>query len=210
MIEGIGIRGYRSFGRETQYIGPFGKLNVISGKNNSGKSNLIRFIQELLPQFADQATSGKLSHKLSEMDQHVGEGTVGFAFSLGVKTYDYITKDFLKKRKIAGKEEKAVRGILASNVLGDGSGLSWFNYELGGETQFESEFMSLLVQAQDIDPMMWLNLQEAYSGRRGGEKMFRLKTYSKLSTLWRTLEFRRWISYRPSDKLGLGHRPKRN
>ena len=42
-IDGIGIGGYRSFG-EIQYIGPFKKINIFAGKNNSGKSNILNFL----------------------------------------------------------------------------------------------------------------------------------------------------------------------
>ncbi|MHC9542592.1 MAG: hypothetical protein AB9903_24040 [Vulcanimicrobiota bacterium] len=42
-IDGIGIAGYRSFGKEIQRIGPFSKINIFIGKNNSGKSNILQF-----------------------------------------------------------------------------------------------------------------------------------------------------------------------
>lgn len=45
-IDGIGLSGYRSFGDKVQRIGPFGKINLFIGKNNSGKSNIIKFIHE--------------------------------------------------------------------------------------------------------------------------------------------------------------------
>ena len=45
LIEGFGIGGYRSLG-EMQYIGPFEKINLFAGKNNSGKSNILNFILE--------------------------------------------------------------------------------------------------------------------------------------------------------------------
>ena len=45
-IDGIGLSGYRSFGDEVQRIGPFGKINLFIGKNNSGKSNIISFLKD--------------------------------------------------------------------------------------------------------------------------------------------------------------------
>ena len=45
-IDGIGLSGYRSFGDEVQRIGPFGKINLFIGKNNSGKSNIILFLKQ--------------------------------------------------------------------------------------------------------------------------------------------------------------------
>ena len=45
-ISGFGLSGYRSFGSKTQRFGPFGKINLIIGQNNAGKSNVLRFIHE--------------------------------------------------------------------------------------------------------------------------------------------------------------------
>lgn len=43
-IDGIGLAGYRSFGKDIQRIGPFSKINLFVGQNNSGKSNILRFL----------------------------------------------------------------------------------------------------------------------------------------------------------------------
>jgi len=45
-IYGFGISYFRSFGEEEQVLGPFKKINVIIGRNNSGKSNVLRFIRD--------------------------------------------------------------------------------------------------------------------------------------------------------------------
>lgn len=44
LIPGFSLAGYRSFGTELQRIGPCARVNLIIGQNNSGKSNLLRFI----------------------------------------------------------------------------------------------------------------------------------------------------------------------
>ncbi|QRN82671.1 AAA family ATPase [Chloroflexota bacterium] len=48
-IDGIAISNYRSFGAEPKNIGPFSKINIFIGKNNSGKSNILRFINQYIP-----------------------------------------------------------------------------------------------------------------------------------------------------------------
>lgn len=45
-ICGFGFAGYRSFGPELQRIGPCRKINLIIGQNNSGKSNILRFLHD--------------------------------------------------------------------------------------------------------------------------------------------------------------------
>jgi predicted ATP-dependent endonuclease of OLD family len=46
-IDGIKIINYRSFDEQGVKLDDFGNINVFIGKNNSGKSNIIRFISKL-------------------------------------------------------------------------------------------------------------------------------------------------------------------
>ncbi len=45
MIDGISIAGYRSFGADEVKIGDLSQINVFIGKNNSGKSNVLRAVR---------------------------------------------------------------------------------------------------------------------------------------------------------------------
>ena len=47
MIDGFSISGYRSFGADEVQIGDLAKLNVFIGKNNCGKSNILRFLKRI-------------------------------------------------------------------------------------------------------------------------------------------------------------------
>ena len=47
-LQGLGIGGYRSY-REIQRFGPLARINFLAGPNNSGKSNVLRFLNEWLP-----------------------------------------------------------------------------------------------------------------------------------------------------------------
>jgi predicted ATP-dependent endonuclease of OLD family len=49
IIESISIAGYRSFGNKVQNFDKFSKINLLIGKNNFGKSNVLRFICEVFP-----------------------------------------------------------------------------------------------------------------------------------------------------------------
>jgi energy-coupling factor transporter ATP-binding protein EcfA2 len=46
-IIGFGISQYRSFSDEVQMLGPFKRMNIFIGENNSGKSNVLRFIRKV-------------------------------------------------------------------------------------------------------------------------------------------------------------------
>jgi AAA15 family ATPase/GTPase len=47
-IKNLAIGGYRSFGKDIQYFDNFEKVNLFIGRNNSGKSNILRFINEVV------------------------------------------------------------------------------------------------------------------------------------------------------------------
>lgn len=48
-IRNLAIGGYRSFGPQIQYFEKFSRINLLIGKNNSGKSNVLRFLSEIYP-----------------------------------------------------------------------------------------------------------------------------------------------------------------
>lgn len=47
MLDGFSISGYRSFGSSDVKISDLGRINVFIGKNNCGKSNILRFVNLL-------------------------------------------------------------------------------------------------------------------------------------------------------------------
>jgi hypothetical protein len=48
MLKGFIISRFRNFGDEDQLVHPLAKINIFIGENNSGKSNVIRFIRDVL------------------------------------------------------------------------------------------------------------------------------------------------------------------
>jgi energy-coupling factor transporter ATP-binding protein EcfA2 len=52
MIKDLALAGYRSFGAKPQYFEDFSKINVFIGRNNSGKSNVLRFLTAVYPHLA--------------------------------------------------------------------------------------------------------------------------------------------------------------
>ena len=63
IVHGIRVAGFRSFGAEPQEITGLSRLNIFIGKNNAGKSNLLRLISMLGP-----AVSGALAFNESEFN----------------------------------------------------------------------------------------------------------------------------------------------
>lgn len=54
-LEGFVVGGYRSI-REPQFVGPLKKVTVLAGRNNTGKSNLLRFVERELGKALATAT----------------------------------------------------------------------------------------------------------------------------------------------------------
>lgn len=48
MLHGFYISQFRNFGDEQHLVGPLGKVNIFIGGNNSGKSNILRFVRDIL------------------------------------------------------------------------------------------------------------------------------------------------------------------
>jgi AAA15 family ATPase/GTPase len=46
-LSSLAIAGYRSFGAKPQLFPKFRKLNIFVGQNNSGKSNILRYLSEV-------------------------------------------------------------------------------------------------------------------------------------------------------------------
>ncbi|WP_432329953.1 ATP-dependent nuclease [Mucilaginibacter sp. P25] len=77
MLTNIGVRNYRSFDLEGVFLPKLSKINILVGKNNSGKSNLIRFLRHL-------AANANDIHKLSTpsyVDSYVVGDAMAVSFS---------------------------------------------------------------------------------------------------------------------------------
>lgn len=93
-LKSLAIAGYRSFGKEPQGFCSFGKINLFIGENNCGKSNILKFIHELLPDF----NTPKNAIKLNEFDRNMHKGgpfIVGYALS--AKEFQKYTESLITK-----------------------------------------------------------------------------------------------------------------
>lgn len=81
-LDGIGIGGYRSFG-DFQFIGPLKKINLLIGKNNSGKSNILHFLYQHLRNVKDVVIRDQTFDFPNVLDRHV-DNTKEVSFSLAL------------------------------------------------------------------------------------------------------------------------------
>lgn len=50
-IHGFSISNFRSFGNDPQFVGPLRKFNIVIGENNSGKSNIARYLKRIVSKY---------------------------------------------------------------------------------------------------------------------------------------------------------------
>ena len=85
-FRGYGVDGYRSFcSGDLSYVGPFGKVHVITGQNNAGKSTLMDVAHRILPAFALGGRIRKHNWPFVHKDaplagSHTGNHKVSFSF----------------------------------------------------------------------------------------------------------------------------------
>lgn len=66
-LSSFAIGGYRSFGEKVQRFGKLSRINLFIGQNNSGKSNVLRFLHDVYPTLA----SSDKGLNLSPLDRHL-------------------------------------------------------------------------------------------------------------------------------------------
>lgn len=94
MIDGFSIHGYRSFSNSGVQIPDLARVNAFIGKNNSGKSNIIRFIS-LLSEVSQRRARSEVGPKLDPLlDYCLGETQKEIAFGLQVKCGGYTDNIF--------------------------------------------------------------------------------------------------------------------
>lgn len=127
-FDGVGIGGYRSFGAEVQRIGPLGKLNLIIGPNNSGKSNILRFLVRHFPQLilSLQRQRAKSDFDLS-LDRHMGGNGV-VRLELGVQVGGTLYQSILERLDVIAGDSllESIQQVYSALALPKNPDFAWF------------------------------------------------------------------------------------
>jgi predicted ATP-dependent endonuclease of OLD family len=101
-IDGIGISGYRSFEGTIQFIGPFGKVNLFIGQNNSGKSNILLFLAHHYQQATKSLLNENAKLNFQLLDRPLGSLSEKFYFAFPLfpnrEPIKALTEECKKKR----------------------------------------------------------------------------------------------------------------
>ncbi|WP_299011929.1 hypothetical protein [uncultured Shewanella sp.] len=134
LLKGFGFSGYRSFGNELAKIAPLRQVNLIIGKNNIGKSNIINFLNEQYSYFVSKARNktamGRQKQEIpfKDIDKHISNEQIEhrIAFPLFANEIeDYVNEKLPDSRRYKGHRLLAKK-LLRSNFLADNNGDVWF------------------------------------------------------------------------------------
>ncbi len=135
-IDGIGIASYRSFGDDIQFIGPCRKVNILIGQNNSGKSNILRFLTNHYRELM-RLTRQNGTIKYGDLDKHLGTSSGRMRFAIGLDLNGSRYQEMLNSLDIATDKQMRVRKglerLLRFETMSRANGLLWFVYESRGD-----------------------------------------------------------------------------
>lgn len=175
-IEGIGIQGYRSFTGDIQLLGPFGKVNLLAGQNNAGKSNVLLFLKSHYSSIIESSRGSRPKTSFTDLDKPQGNrSTTDIAVAFGMKFDGQMHEALLQEisNKLDAQDKAVVDKILKSETISRGTSLSWFPYTpqnnaLDGAFQPDSRIPKKLIDEGICDHAHWNQLWMRLTGTSGG------------------------------------------
>lgn len=79
ILNGFGFSGFRSIGDDLVKVAPLNKINMIIGRNNVGKSNIINYLKYQYPYYVAKSrsqTGGKIEVIIKETDTHISQSPI--------------------------------------------------------------------------------------------------------------------------------------
>ncbi len=170
LIDGFGFSSYRSFGDDTQIIGPCSKINLLIGQNNSGKSNILLFINKYFNRVME-CLINKDRITFEEIEKHKGLINNNIYFQIGVDPNSEHIKKISDNLEIHGLKYKGLfHKLLEFDKIRKNSNLIWIQYIAIGGNKFEID--KKWIEEIEIDllfsPTEWQQLWVVWLQRGGG------------------------------------------
>jgi hypothetical protein len=173
MLQGFGITGFRSFGPTPQFLYPLEKVNLVAGRNNVGKSNILRLIQ-LLNKFVQQPQNFQPP---TGLDAHMGTQSASFSWrfpiSINPDGIDRLIRRLFDTEKPQNQWHDLIHAILAQVPDSDGDTV-WITYKYSNSWSPDMPPIKELfdsVKAKWPGPDLghsWYNLWQAITKHTGG------------------------------------------
>lgn len=171
LISGIGISAFRSFGKEIQVIGPFSKINLLIGKNNSGKSNVLLYLNEYL-NLIIKSIKENSQFPFVDIDRHIGidnnEIIVWLGYSRQSTNLKGIFSGLVEKKRGA---ENILNKLLDSPIVNRDTNLLWLPYTAvwGRKFEVDKNFIIELARNNCLQRDEWYSLWNSLTGSESGD-----------------------------------------
>lgn len=167
LIKNLAIAGFRSFGAEVQYMEKFAKVNLFIGRNNSGKSNVLRLIHQVYPK-----TRALSAIAMDPLDSHLNgrpEIKIGVGISVDDNDASLVSEGF---HAIEGIEKhgrlearKLIAKIYSEKQRLDGTAIPWnFIHPMQREDNSENFTNAFKVLSNEEVVRLWRMLTRYVSG----------------------------------------------
>ena len=134
LLEAFALGGYRSFG-EIQRFEKLAKINLLIGQNNSGKSNVLRFLDKIIPWFSNVSRNfnQKYTWNLGDLDINIPIHHP-FKFGIPIKTISTEVEKFLNNQeplhaKNISKHINLIASLLTEKAELDNTTSAWFFFD---------------------------------------------------------------------------------
>ena len=174
-IDGIAISNYRSFGDKPQKIGPFSKINIFIGKNNSGKSNILRFLKQYNTECWNYVQTQREFDYKDKTDIHLGLTKDNICLGYGVDISDFDVDEYNKNKlsDILSPRSKSTLSRIVQYLNSYGEGMLWILFQGGTRNSINNESIDLIHSMQhnlNIPSQSKSKLLFALTGRSGGNE----------------------------------------
>lgn len=160
LFPGIGVTGYRSFGRDLQMLAPLERINLVVGINDSGKSNFLSLFHRHGPVLRDALASGKPSESFdARWDPHVvGDDApppIGIVWPLDTE--------------LAAGSHGRLDELISHELFTRGTDWCWLPFRSDGPGQpFAVDYLWLNEAATAIPAEIWQQLSMDLTSQSGG------------------------------------------
>lgn len=138
-FKGFSFNKYRSIGNDSIRIFPLRKMNFIIGQNNIGKSNIVKFMKDVLPGVVNNFNTREIKLNYSELDYNLDikdnkRITLGFPLPLAdlnnyIKSLIHTDKQHHSHNQVGGHVFECFRHLLKStHFYKEGDDAIWFEY----------------------------------------------------------------------------------